>query len=298
MATSATDLVNETFTHLRSMSRPEVNRLTADPGTGGTTVTVDFAVGSIIAGAYLSIDYEIMFVWSVTGQVATVARAQLGTTAATHAIGSLVYVNPLFTQFGILRALNEELAALSSPANGLFRVATVTLTASGAKMGYDLTGTTGVLGVIDVAWSSSGGLSYYPQVRSWRLARNMPTADFPSGNALFFYDLPQPGRSVVVTLKVPYVAMTSATTDVTTTSGLHAEALDILPLGAAARLVAPREVKRSFTEAQPESRQATEVPPGTARNAASGLLALRNLRIKEEAARLNSQYPTLIRRAV
>lgn len=295
MTTSATDLVNETFTLLRSMARPELNRLTSDPGSGGTTITFDFAAGGITKGAYLSIDYEIIYVWSVTGQVATVARGQLGTTAAAHAIGALIYVNPLFSAFGMLRALNEELQSLSSPTNGLFRVATVTLTSNAAKTGYDLTGTTAIIDVIGVTFDDVGPWNNYPQIRSWRLGRNLPVSDFPSGNGLIVYDTPLPGRPVVVTLKVPYAAMTAATTDVTVTTGLHPEALDILPLGAAARLVAPREVKRSFADSQPESRAATEVPPGTARGAAAGLLSLRNQRIKEEAARLQVAYPTLRR---
>lgn len=295
MTTSATDLVEETSAHLRSMSRPELNRLTSDVGTGGDTVEFDFAAGGITKGAYLSIDYEIFYVWSVTGQIATVARGRLGSAVASHATGATISVNPLFTAFGTLRALNEELSSLSSPANGLFRVATVPVTSDPVRSGYDLAGVTGILDVLGVTYSGVGPDNYYPQIRSWRLARNMPVVDFASGNALFLYDNPMPNRPIVVTVKLAYAAMTSSTTDVTATTGLHAEALDILPLGAAARLVAPREVKRSFADSAPESRVAAEVPPGTARGAAAGLLSLRNQRIKEEAARLVTAYPTLRR---
>jgi hypothetical protein len=130
----------------------------------------------------------------------------------------------------------------------------------------------------------------------WELVRDQYLTDFPSGYGLRIYDAPLPGRSIRVQYKAPFTALgTTLSADVSTTTGLHAEALDIPPLGAVVRLVAPREVRRSFSDTQPEPRQAADSPPGTSRNAAGGLLALRNQRITEERVRLQARYPTLKR---
>jgi hypothetical protein len=297
MATLASDLIEATRSHLDSGSRPELNRLTTTMNTSVTSVVCDFALGSIVAGSSIVIGLETMYVWSSTGSTATVQRAMGGTVAAAHTAGDLIYVNPRWSAFTILRALNAELTALSSPINGLYRMRTVDLTYSAGQSGYDLTAVTDLLDVYDVRYSDLGGFKDWPRIRNWGLARNQSTTDFASGLALHFYDPAAPGRTVRVQYKAPFAELTALSSDVQTTAGLPASANDIPPLGAVVQLVAPREVKRAFTDSQPESRTAAEVPPGASRAAAAGLLALRQTRIKEEAARLSAAYPPLSRRS-
>jgi hypothetical protein len=289
-------MIQETRRHLQSGARDELNKLTSDPGTG-ITLAFDYALGSIATGAVLAIELELLYVWSVTGSQATVQRGFLGTTPVAHGAGTLVYVNPKWSDFAIFRALSEEIASYSSPVHGLFRVRTVDLTFSSAIAGYDLTGVTDFLSVYDVRWKGyvTGD---WPRITSWDISRNMATAEFASGSALLLYDGAGPGRTIHVVYKAKFAALSSTlASDVETATGLHAEAHDIPPLGAAARLVAPREVKRSITDSQPESRAAVDVPPGTSRGAAQILLGLRNQRLQEESVRLHQAYPTLRRTA-
>lgn len=294
--TLASDLVAETRRQLDSGSRPEMNRLTTTMNTSVTSVVVDFALGSIVAGAYISIDLEIMYVWSSTGSTATVQRNMLGTVAAAHTTGAIVYVNPRWTDFGILTAINEELASLSSPANGLYQMKTVDITYNPARAGYDLTSVTDLIDVYDVRTDTYGPAKDWPRLGRYTLARNQSTGDFASGLALQLYEGGYPGKTIRIQYKAPFVAFAALTTNLTTT-GLPASAADIPPIGALVRLVAPREIKRSVTDSQPESRTATEVPPGTSRSTAAGLLQLRQLRVREEAARLAQAYPPLTRRS-
>jgi hypothetical protein len=115
--------------------------------------------------------------------------------------------------------------------------------------------------------------------------------------SLFLYEQPPVGRTMHIRYKGEFVALPAVlATDVTTT-GLASTAWDIPPIGAAARLLMGRESRRSSVDAAPESRQASEVPPGTARSAAQGLMALRNQRIKEEASRLKARHPAVRRSA-
>jgi hypothetical protein len=292
MATLASDLVEATRSHLDSGSRPEMNRLTTALNTSTASVVCDFALGSIVAGAFIAIDLELMYVWSSTGSTATVQRAMGGTVAATHTSGAIIYVNPRWSAFTILRAINAELASYSSPRWGLFQMKTVDLTFSPATYGYDLTSVTDLIDVYELRWKgySTGD---WPLIRRWSLTRNMATTEFASGLALLLDEGAGPGKVIRVRYKAPFAELTALSTDVQTTAGFPATANDIPPLGAAARLVAPREVKRAATDSQPESRTAAEVPPGANRSAAGTLLQIRDARLHEEAARLNQRYPTL-----
>lgn len=292
--TTTSELVSETRRHLQSGARDELNRLDGAATASQTALTAELAMGGIAQGALLGIEYEVIYVFSATGQIATVQRGYLGSAGATHADDTLIYVNPIFSDWSIYRALAEELAALSSPLNGLYRARTVDLTYSPGREGYDLTAVTDFQGVLNIAWKGYS-TGEWPEIRRYRIAENMNTAEFASGKALLLYEGAGPGRTIHMVYKAPYAALATTSTDVAIDTGLHAEAHDILPLGAAARLVATREVKRSFTESQPESRDAADVPPGTARGASQYLMALRNQRIREEATRLHAHHPTLAR---
>ncbi len=292
MAVLASDLVQETRAHIKSGTRDEMNRLTTTMNTSVTSVVVDFALGSIVAGAVLSIDLELMLVWSSTGSTATVQRNFLGTVAAAHTAGALIYVNPQFTDFQILRAVNAEIASYSSPKWGLYQMKTVDLTYSSATVGYDLTSVTDLIDVYELRWKGYT-TGEWPMIRRWSLARNMATSEFASGLALLLDEGAGPGKTIRVRYKAPFAALTLLADDVQTIAGFPSTANDIPPLGAAARLIAPREVKRAVSDSQPESRAAAEVPPGTSRGAAATLLTLRDARLREESSRLQQRFPTL-----
>ncbi|HSS10255.1 MAG TPA: hypothetical protein VLL25_10235, partial [Acidimicrobiales bacterium] len=238
---------------------------------------------------------ELVYVWSSSGATATVQRGMLGSIPAAHTSGAIVYVNPRWSNFTIFAALNEDLASLSAPTNGLYQMKTVDLTYSPAITGYDLTAVTDILSVYDVRTDTYGPAKDWPRLARNVLARNQNTGDFPSGFALQLFEGGYPGKTMRVQYRAPFAPF-AALTDNLTVTGLPATAADLPPLGALWRLVAPREIKRSTTDSQPESRTATEVPPGTSRQTAAGLMSLRQLRIKEEAARLAQMYPPLSRR--
>lgn len=290
----ASDLVQETRGHLYSGTRPEINQLAEALDATETEVDFTYAAGGIQKGAVIWINLEAMYVFFTAGTTCSVKRGYLGTTAAVHAIGDLIEVNPPWSDFQILRAVNAEIDSYSSPRHGLYQMKTVDLTFSAARTGYDLTSVTDLIDVYDVRYADYGPYLSWPRVGRWVLARNQSTADFPSGFALFIEDRNAPGRAVRVQYKARFATLATLATDLATT-GLPTTAYDIPPLGAAARLVAPREVTRSRLDAQPEPRRAEEVPPGTSRQAAGGLLALRNARLSEESARLISHYPNLAR---
>lgn len=294
MATTA-DLIATTRRHLMASGREALNRLNGAITNVATTLTFEFAAGQIATGALLAIDLELIYVWSVAGQIATVQRGYMGSTAAAHSDDALIYVNPVVSDFAIFKELNSEITSLSSPANGLYRVKTVTATATIAST-YNLAAD--ATEILSVQYNAVGGSSDWPRLRRWDLLANQDTSVFASGYALQLYEMPMPGRTIRVTYAAAYSPLATLTDDALTVAGLQVSAQDIPPLGAAARLLTAREARRSSIDAQPENRQAADVPPGTARSGAASLFALRKQRIVEEAARLTASWPTVMRPAV
>lgn len=290
---TANDLVEATRRHLFSGQNEELNRLNGAVTNVATTMTMTYDLGGIQKGMIIAIDLEEIQVWETSGKVITVcSRGVNGTTGASHADLATVTVKPKFSQFRILSALNADLSDLSTPDNGLFQIKNVTLTFSPVIQGYDMAAVASdILGILDVRYSMVGPEKSWPRVEKFSLLRNMPVSEFASGLALVLYDGGFPGKSVRVTYKAPYAPLVNLADDVVAVSGLQTTAADIPPLGAAMRLVAPRDVKRAFSEHQGEPRRADEVPVGSATSSMRGLMMLRGARITSERSRLISQYP-------
>ncbi|MGA0398206.1 MAG: hypothetical protein ACO3O3_13685, partial [Ilumatobacteraceae bacterium] len=138
-------------------------------------------VPGVVAGATIEVGTELMYVFSVTSGAATVRRGYKGSEASSHAIGSLVTVNPKFPAYQILDALNHELRDLSSPQHGLFQIKTVEVTFNAAQDGYDLTGVTDdILSIYQVTYSDPGSEASEPSITEFSLRRDRNTSSFPS----------------------------------------------------------------------------------------------------------------------
>lgn len=291
MATTS-DLIHAARRWLQSSGRPEYNRLNGSITNVASTATMEFAMGSINTGAVLGIDLEELYTWSIAGSVATVQRGWNGSTAATHADDAIVEVNPLFSAWRIFNEINAELHSIT-PA--IYQVKTVSVTATVASS-YNMAAD--VLDVLTVQYNDIGPSQDWPVLSRWAFLANQDTSSFASGKALTFYEMPIPGRTLRITYAAPLAPLATIGDTVETTSGIPASAVDIPAIGAAARLLSSREARRSQLDAQPEPRQAQDVPPGAAGDGASRLFALRDRRVREESSKLQRVYPTRIRRAV
>ena len=70
---------------------------------------------------------------------------------------------------------------------------------------------------------------------------------------------------------------------------------DILEMGVLVRMMAPREIKRTFIESQGDTRRPEEVPVGSSRDSITNILRLRRDRIIAESSRLKRQNPLKFR---
>ena len=298
MATAA-DLVHDCRQHLHNGERPQVNFLAETvASTSDDTIVLSLDLGPIKAGATISIGLERMFVKSTNeaSKTATVQRGWDGSTAVTHTtVGTVVRVNEQYDDFAIVRALNQELADLSSPVNGLFKITSVDRTYAVTTWGYNLDADMigEPLGVL--VEDPSGTANWRRLLPSeWIYDPSADATDFASGKSLRVVGYVDPGRTIRIVYREPFTAISALTDDVQTTVGLPASANDIPPLGAAVILLAGRSARRSSLDSQGSTRRAEETSTQDALVSVRGLLARREQRVAAEAARLASQFAALV----
>ncbi len=295
------DWVEATRRHTTSGRQNERNTLGANYTAGSGTLTLAGPLGGIVPGSRISIGLNVFYVSAVSavGLVATVIGGQEGSTDVNASTGALVRVNPTVTDFEIVEALAADLADLSSPTAGLYGVAALTLVApySRSLVGMELTPYSDVIiSILEVRWM--GDLT---DQSDWVTLNQIDytfqdpgdPAAFPSGKGLLINGgaCIANGAIVQVVATVGFTAPV-ALTDPLSATGLPTTAYDLPPIGAAMRLIFPREVRRNETKTQGDTRRAGEVPPGAILNSARGLAAFRATRIQSEMQRLLARYPS------
>lgn len=293
--TTAATVIDRTLRQLLSGTVEARNKLASTIDSSATSVTMTYSLEALRAGQVFEIDSEMFYIWEadVSTKTLTVQRGYNATTAAAHTAGAMVTISPRFPRSQVLESINDEIADLSSPMHGLFQVKTLNITYNGNDRMVNLVGATNVIDLLNV--SVRYLTDDYPLARKVKIVRDMPTDDFASGFALKFDQNVYPGRLRVV-YKSAYGGVTDESTSLTTTCGIQDSVIDIVNIGTQLRLMAPREIKRNFTESQGDTRRAEEVGPGAITASVSNLRQLRRDRITAEAARLARAYPTFLTR--
>lgn len=288
--TTAADLIEETRLHLTSGKNEQINALQADYTAGSGSMTFKYDLKGITAGHTISVGLNTLYVVSVTesAKVATVIGGQQGSSDVSATAGATVRVQPRWTDHRIFKELNNDLRSLSAPSVGLFRQEVKVITFSPLVVGYDLAAD--VISVDEVRVDEPGSMRAQPPIRSFEVIRKADTSLFPSGVALRINEPGWAGRALRVKYRAPFLPLSGLLSTVTST-GLPDTAADLPPMGAALRLIAVKEIARNQTEAQGDTRRATEVPPGAVLGSYRGLAGMRAQRIEEERSRLRAQNP-------
>jgi hypothetical protein len=289
MATLVSELIEDTNRHLYGSSRQEINRLKTTVGTTDVTIELEFDLLGAVRGSYISIEDEIMYVFSATSasKQLVVARGYLGTAAAAHTAAAIVEVNPRFPREFIKEALKRE---INSYGPRLFRVTAHNISTLTDGLSYDMPVSDfyHVVGITGKYTDSSAR----PALFSFNIEREMDTADFSSGSALLLNSALTLGSTLRLRIARPFDTSTFLDgTDVEATVGLAYSMVDIPSIGAAYRLLSTREIPRTNMAAQPEPRRAEEVPPGHISSVVQQLKRMRDERISEEQFTLREKYP-------
>lgn len=275
----------------------QLNRLGATIDNDDTTLSFAFELRGLKQGSIIEIELEQMYVWDLpSASTALVERGFNGTTAVAHTAPVLVTVAPRFSRFDLLNYVNADLADLSSPANGLFNMRSIDVpyTGDGRDVPVDFGAFPPIASpyAVRARWSTRE----WTLLRKWELVRDQLTSDFPTGFALRLFDEPWISGNLRVQYKAPYGTVASLTDELTSITIGYTSPDDLLVMGVQLHAMSRREVKRNFSETQPEPRRAGEVPPGAIGNSSQPLARLRQQRIVAEAARLNARYPLMVYR--
>jgi len=304
------DQIERVYRNVMSNQREFTANLSAQYYTGGTTLTMTgIQAQSIQVGSILAVDTEVFLVQAVSVTTATVpvytvtvTYAYEGSTNANHDSGTTVYINPKYTRWAIGVALNDALAAMSAPGMGLMREGYTTITFNPVLRGYDLAAA-GVPSdfhtILSLSFDLPDPTHYFPMIRSFRVGRGIVNSKIPGGYALFLNQSAMPGLPMQIAYGAPFYSATSTTQfmDNSTNSnglagcGLPLTCLDIPALRAEIDLTLVREIKRNFTDSQPDMRKATDVAAGNVMNSVAGLEQLYQKRMDEEANRFRNRWP-------
>lgn len=283
------ELIEETRRLIFAGQREERNKLAISIFSGATGLTLTYPISQITRGTKLSIELEDIYVWDAAGtSVTAMDRGQWGSTPINHSAGAVIHVNPKFSNWEIFNALNDELNSLSSPANGLYRVSTTELVYNPVISGYAYS-STDLLSVLEVRYGVPGPSREFLLSSDWEFSSDL-SDEFAGSSAIFVRDAIV-GQPVLIKGKFSFTPLTPFLTTDSATTGLPPTAYDILPMGAAWRLTAGLESARNFSTSQGDTRRSAEVPPGANLGGSREWGRLREIRIREEASRLNAKYP-------
>lgn len=282
--TTMADLVAEVHSMIMGSMPSEISLLAENYTPGDSTLTLLYPKKTLNAGSIISVGlntFQILAADAV-GQVLTVYAKADGGPDLPASSGDLVRIKPRYTDWSVFREINGEIITMSSPASGLYAVATFTSTPDYVNGTYTL----------PVEWTA------IPQrllrVRYQKLGtdsfQTLRNAEWqPESQQVRIYGA-QPGASQIeFTFAFPFSVTDSLTTDVTTL-GLSTFTQDIPGLGAAANLLRATEGRRQQVFSQGDPRRPDEISPGANIGLSREFARIQSERISQEAARLLTQY--------
>jgi hypothetical protein len=279
-------MIEDTRGHLYGFQKAQLNRLLDPMDTVIGTVGLEFTVDLVARNSVVCVDDELMYVWSTSGSSLTVQRGYLGTTAAPHAVGSLVEINPRFATPQIRNELRKEIASWQPR---IFKVIEEEISVGTNTRTLDLENAPAdFLHVLRVRRASAGG-ELTPRRVDFRVERLY--GDYASGAALILTETVALATTLSVLYAVPFdLSDFSDDVNLVADVGVPDSALDIPSVGAAWRLLSTREIPRTNIDTAPEPRVAADVPAGHIIQAARQLKALRDERIGDEGRLLLHRY--------
>jgi hypothetical protein len=283
--TDATMLYLYGFTTLQD----QATYLTSNVSASATTLPV--ADATTISRGVLEIGDELIWADTVdtTALTATVppyGRGYRGTTATTHASGTRVVSSPLFPRTLVKQALNQAITAVFPD---LMALGTTTFTYSPTVSTFALPA--GALDVIQVSWQSIGPSREWFPIRRWRVDKHANTTAFASGATISVYDQIVPGRTVQVVYTKQPSQLVNASDEFSTVTGLPASSEDVIRLGAAYRMVPFFDSPHLSGMSAEADFAANQRPVGASAQLGRFLLQQYQVRLTEEARRLQSIYP-------
>ena len=255
--------------------------------TTGTTLTYESGLFSseeenlLGNGALVEVDQELMLVTAAntSTRTLTVSRGYAGTTAATHADQTNVFINPTFPRKSVFDAVADNIVRLYP---SLYNVTTTNVTANSTYAEVPAS----TVEVLTSYVQNASGEQYTSA--GIELLRDFPPST--TNTAVQFYNTSN-GKTVHLVVKRKFVRPTSETVDLDTDCLISDEYEQIVMVGAVADIVGATDIDASTQEFITEKLAAESYPVGSGERLRNALLRLRSLLIDEARGNLRSLYP-------
>lgn len=275
-----------------SMNQESVSELSAPMTAEDTSFSCDTETIQNLSRGLVEIDDELILVKAydaISGVVSVMGlangRGYEGTTAASHAVNSLVTSNPAFPKARIKEAINETIQGLHPD---LVVFGSTEITKLAPVIEYELPAE------VDDVWYVTGqmiGPSKVAQpIPNWRYNPKARTANFATGKSIQILDFVTPGQAVkVVYTKLP-TTLTAGSAEFTTT-GYPERMADLVVYGACKRLLPSLEAARLQQQSVETTERAPLVPPASVIRAAQLFASLYAERLEQEKALQRQEVP-------
>ena len=255
--------------------------------TTGTTLTYESGLFSseeenlLGNGAIVEVDQELMLVTAAntSTRTLTVSRGYAGTTAATHADNTNVFINPTFPRKSVFDAVADNIVRLYP---SLYNVTTTNVTSNSTYAEVPAT----TVEILTSYVQNASGEQYTSA--GIELLKNFPPSS--TNTAVQFYNTAN-GKTVNLVVKRKFVRPTAETDDLSTACFLEDEYEQIVMVGAVADIMGATDVDASTQEFITEKLAAESYPIGSGERLRNALLRLRSLLIDEARGNLRSLYP-------
>jgi hypothetical protein len=286
------ELVDQTVSEVGSYvkNQDSVTVITSSLSTTDLTINVDDTTA--LSKGIVEIDDELLYLKKVvaasgTAQVLGVAGNPVGrgwkdSTAATHAIGSIVRNNPIFPRIQVKRAILDTIKGMNFPC-----IANTTFTFNGSDYSYIMPDS--LVDITGISWDVPDSTGVWQLIKGWRLDTNYYDESTASiKQALILKESPMPGRTV----NVQYTKYPTIITDNQdlTVSGLPASCEDVVRLGAMYRLVSTVDPGKVVTTSVSADIIDQPVQAGMSTSASKYLLGLYSARLAEEVAKQQANF--------
>ena len=255
--------------------------------TTGTTVVYESGLFSseeenlLGNGALIEVDQELMLVTAAntSTRTLTVSRGYSGTTAATHADKTNVFINPTFPRKSVFDAVSDNIVRLYP---SLYNVTTTNVVANTT---YQEVPASTVEVLTSYVQNASGNQYTSAGIE---LLRDFPPSS--TNTAVQFYNTTN-GKTVHLVVKRKFVRPTDETSDLETVCLIAPEYEQIIMVGAVADIMGATDIDASTQEFITEKLAAESYPVGSGERLRNALLRLRSLLIDEARGNLRSLYP-------
>jgi hypothetical protein len=232
-------------------------------------------------GALVEVGQELMLVTAAntSTRTLTVSRGYSGTTAATHADKTNIFINPTFPRKSVYDAVSDNISRLYP---SLYNVTTTNVTSNSTYQEVPAS----TVEVLTSYVQNSTGDQYTSA--GIELLRDFPPSS--TNTAVQFFNTSN-GKTVHLVVKRKFVRPTDETSDIETVCLVAPEYEQIVMVGAVADIIGATDIDASTQEFITEKLAAESYPVGSGERLRNALLRLRSLLIDEARGNLRSLYP-------